>query len=317
MKYLALGLTMVDEIRKEGEEKNTVFMGGNPIYSYGGLRIWTESCAMVTKAGEDFYKLYNPWFSDNKITEEGIEILKGERTPRCIISYDKGGDLTDTISFETGNWADADRYRPDDGSLIKSVNENTRGICVCGPAEGFEPLKFWDTAFSLRDKYDYKIMWEPNNIHTKPEDKLPTQELLKKVDMASFNLAEGLSIFGLNSEEELIEYLQSFNLELVLLRLGKRGMVAFNKNEKHYIEAFSIGTDVVDTTGCGNASTAAAMQSVCEGDDIALAGIKATVSAAFTYSQKGPIPLFTEELSERALNIAQKYYADYMGDRNG
>ncbi len=310
MEYLTAGLTMVDEVQYEDKKSNR-FMGGNPIYSYGGVRIWSDSCAMLTKVGEDFNNLYNPWFSDNNITEKGIEVLKGERTPCCTIKYDKNGDLTDTIAFITGDWSDADKYRPDDKSLVDSICDNTKGLCVCGPPVGFSPMNFWDTAFKLRDKYNFKIMWEPNNIHTKSSDKQATEELLKSVDMASFNLAEGLSIFGLCTEEELIAHLQTFNLELILLRLSKRGLVVFNKNERHYIEAFSIGGEVVDTTGCGNAATSAAMLSICEGDDLLLAGIKATISAAFTYSQIGPIPIFSDEIRKKACRIAKKQYAEY------
>ena len=90
-------------------------------------------------------------------------------------------------------------------------------------------------------------------------------------------------------------------------------MYTINRGRAWFIPALAVpaGCSVVDTTGCGNAATAAAMVAWCEGDDPVMAGIKATISANYTLRQGGPYPLFTNEISREALVWAQDIYDHY------
>ena len=64
-------------------------------------------------------------------------------------------------------------------------------------------------------------------------------------------------------------------------------------------ESIDVG-ELVDTTGCGNASTAAALYAYCEDFEPQRITIAANLSAAYNLLQHGPYPLFTREIRKEA-----------------
>ncbi len=309
MKYIVLGLNQLDGILYSGKSEMEMNIGGIPMYGWSGMRPWTDSICFHARVGEDFYEKYNPWFDDNNIDRSGIKIVS-EETPYCVIKYDESMNFSDGYFF-TRSWKDAEFWRPHGEDVAQLAREDTKGIYICSPAPPFAPNGIWEELFSLREKKGIKIMWEPNSSHTKFEDHDATIELCKKIDMASFNLAEGKEIFGVDTEEELLKTLKGLDMDITLLRMGSRGMHVISKGESWLVPAtITPDIDIVDVTGCGNTSTAGVLVARCEGDDPVMSAIKGSISAMYNLMQKGPYPKFTEKEESEALAFANKLYSE-------
>lgn len=307
MKYVATGLNMLDVLEMPDGSRTKPQMGGIPMYGYCGMRPWSESILFSARVGKDFFSLYNPWFENNNIDPSGLNIVS-EVTPYSILKYLDDGNY-DIGRFFEGSWDDSDFWRPKAEDFIGKL-DNTKGFYLTG---GPPPEDIWNGLFDYRKKHGFKIMWEPNGRHTFSEDRDATIELCKRIDMASFNIVEGIRIFGINSEKSLIEFLKNLGPELVLLRAGERGLYSISEGEAWFIPSTPLedGVEVVDVTGCGNAATAAACLAWAEGNNPVMTGIMANISAYYNFQQVGPRPLFDDGLMQHAESLAKKLYSGY------
>ena len=162
-------------------------------------------------------------------------------------------------------------------------------------------------------------MWEPNGSHTYAADRDAIIELCRTVEMASFNVPEGERIFGIGSEDELIGFLKELGPELVLLRCGARGLYTIHDGEVWFIPSVAVpeGSAVVDTTGCGNTSTAGACVAWCEGKGPVMTGIMANISSSYNLRQKGPYPHIGETEMREAADLAQRLFSEKKFSRYG
>ena len=183
-KYIVTGLNMLDALELTDGTKIPPHMGGIPMYGFCGMRLWTDSIQYVARVGKDFFDLFDPWFSNNHIDPAGLHFVS-DKTPYNVMIFDETQNIADSGYFFTGNWADSDFYRPHPEDLLPFMSEETKGLYL---TSGPEPEKVWDHMFERRDKFGFKIMWEPNNQHTYANDGTPIQSLLDQIEMASFNV---------------------------------------------------------------------------------------------------------------------------------
>lgn len=307
-KYIVTGLNMLDALELTDGTKIPPHMGGIPMYGFCGMRLWTDSIQYVARVGKDFFDLFDPWFSNNHIDPAGLHFVS-DKTPYNVMIFDETQNTADSGYFFTGNWADSDFYRPHPEDLLPFMSEETKGLYL---TSGPKPEKVWDHMFERRDKFGFKIMWEPNNQHTYANDGTPIQSLLDQIEMASFNVPEGCRIFGKATERELLDFLRRQKPELILLRCGSRGLYTIHDGRAWFIPSAPLpeGMEVVDVTGCGNTSTAGACCAWCEGNDPIMTGIMANISANYNLRQIGPYPNFTDDVVREAHAFAQKLYAD-------
>ena len=308
MRYLATGLNMLDQIITPAGQALPPKLGGVPLYGYCGMRVFTDDVLYLARVGNDFFDIYDPWFSQNGVPRQGLRFVS-DKTPYCAIQYRADETVQDTWFF-TRDWADSDFWRPQPEDYRRHIGPDTRGVCLCGPPQ---PSPSWAELFSLREKYHFQIMWEPNGSHTFAADRAATVELCQKVDMASFNLVEGCRIFGLAGEAELLDFLKRLGPELVLLRVGSRGMYTIAGGRAYLLPSAPLppGTAVVDTTGCGNASTAACCYAWCETNDPVMTGIMGNVASSYNLRQYGPWPQFGPALTAEATDMADQLYQKY------
>ena len=74
---------------------------------------------------------------------------------------------------------------------------------------------------------------------------------------------------------------------------------------------------MVDTTGCGNTSTAGACVAWCEGSGPIMTGIMANISSNYNLRQKGPYPYIGEAEMRDAADLAQKIFSEQKFSRYG
>ncbi|MGI5889160.1 MAG: PfkB family carbohydrate kinase, partial [Oscillospiraceae bacterium] len=263
-KFLATGLNMVDKLVWPDGRKMTC-MGGIPMYGFAGMRFWTGSSrdiAFGARVGKNFRDYYDPWFTDNGIDDSDL-ITVSDDTPYNTIYYEED-ESVGRCDFFTGDFKDAVLWRPHGEDFRRWIGPETVGMYVCSGAD--DPM--WPEVFSLKEKYGFKIMWEPNYINTFENSGEATKKLLGKIDMASFNVVEGSRLFGASSEEDLLKKLEAYDNDLILLRAGSKGMHVISGHRSHMIPSAKVpqGSSVVDVTGCGNTSTSGAFCARCQGD---------------------------------------------------
>lgn len=304
--YIVTGLNMLDALETADGKRIPPHMGGIPMYGFAGMRPWTNSIQYVARVGRNFFDLFDPWFTNNGIDPSGLKFVS-EETPYNVMKYDEELNSKYTGHFFTGDWKDSDFWRPQPEDVRPFVGEWTKGFYL---TSGPRPDAIWEGLFELRDKFNFKIMWEPNGSHTFEKDRQPTLELMSLLDMASFNVTEGYRIFGLSGEEELLDFLRRQKPELILLRCGARGLYTIHGAQAWFIPSAPLpqGERVVDVTGCGNTSTAAACCAWCERNDPLMTGIMANISANFNLRQIGPYPLFNDETMREAKKMAECLY---------
>ncbi len=307
MQYIVSGLSMMDVIRFPDGRLSTPQMGGIPLYGYCGMRPHTDNVCFLARVGKDFFDTFDPWFTNNRVDRSGL-LFVADKTPYDIITYRKDESVS-SWDFFTGNWDDAAFWRPHPEDLPGVIGEDTKGFYLCGAPF---PDPVWEKLLQLRDQFGFKIMWEPNGIHSHRADRENILALLPHVEMASFNCVEAMEIFGLDSEEQVLQFLCRQPCELILLRVGARGMYTISGGKICFVPSAPLpeGAQVVDVTGCGNSSTAGACVAWCEGNDLAMTGIMANISSNYNLRQKGPWPLFDKALTEQAKQWAQSLYRE-------
>lgn len=307
MDYIATGLSLMDVLEYPDGTRTKPQMGGVPMYGFCGMRVWTDSILFSARVGEDFFDFYDPWFTTNHIASSGLTFVS-QQTPHTVMIYTESENSVPG-PFVTGNWDDADLWRPKPQDFDGKLNGVKGFYLTSGPP----PEEIWDGLLTLRDQYHFKIMWEPNGSHIKAEDREAITSLCGNIEMASFSVPEGKCIFNTRDEEELIDILKQLGPELILLRAGSRGLYSIHNQKAWFIPTPPLGENVrvVDVTGCGNASTAGACYAWCEGNDPIMTGIMANISAYYNFRQKGPWPLFNDRTTLEARKFAKQLREDY------
>ncbi|HEX2281787.1 MAG TPA: PfkB family carbohydrate kinase [Thermomicrobiales bacterium] len=136
------------------------------------------------------------------------------------------------------------------------------------------------------------LVWEPTPLQfTGTSDEFIA--VLSRVDLVSPDLEEARQMTGQSSAEGMAETFLGWGVPLVALRMGARGsLVATAEGAVHAIPA--VPTNVVDTTGAGDAYCGGFLVALGRGLDAAEAGARAAVSASFAIEQFG-VPAFDEQ----------------------
>ena len=137
-------------------------------------------------------------------------------------------------------------------------------------------------------------------------------EYLQKCDIYSLNRFEAFVIFGVDTDEEVIERIKALG-KPCYYRIGTEGAYMITASDTVKIPMISVvpRDEEIDPTGCGNSSTAAAMWAFCEGYDPLMIGLIAGVAAAYNVRQYGPWPDMSEEVRAEALAFADRLAKQY------
>ena len=100
------------------------------------------------------------------------------------------------------------------------------------------------------------------------------------------NYAEGQSISQLETDKQIVEFLLSLGVSTVALTKGEEGSIISTRASTNVFKADPV--DVVDSTGAGDAYTAAIVYAMLKGWKLERAGRFATRVAQTSVRQKGP-----------------------------
>lgn len=300
MKYLIVGPTIVNDILYENGSVSKRNIGGS-IFCLEGVKIWTDDCLYISNVGADFSDYYGKWMEDNHCLSTGLQYIL-PHTQYTLLTYGEEG-----LHSEKSIYGSEEEKRVEELDIISArqvaeyCNEDTKGIYI----EASETNEFWNGLSEIRNKSMAKIIWEiPTSAAMIKERKSKVLEIIKKVDLYSINLPEGMSLFEKNTEEEVIEEIIAIEIPC-FFRVGKRGSYMIIDGKAHFAKSLLVG-EIVDSTGCGNCSTAAAMYAFCEGYEEQQIAVMANIAAAYNLLQRGPYRVIGEDTRKQAWKLVEE-----------
>jgi len=299
VKYLIVGPSIINDIEfNDGFVKKSII--GGSIYCMAGIKLWCDECLYISNVGKDFSIYYGEWMKKNNCSCSGLrEILP--HTQYTLLKYGKDGIHTEESIYgakeeEIVNILD----KHDIAHIDNFCNNDTKGIYI----EANEKDEIWEHLDILKTKRNITVMWElPTSVATQPERREKTIETIKKAGMFSVNMPEARTLFNSDKTDQIIESVIKLGIPCYL-RFGKKGSYMICNNNAYFSESLNFG-EVIDTTGCGNCSTAAALYGYCEGfkpEKIALIG---NITAGYNLLQYGPYPDIISKRNE-ALMLLEK-----------
>jgi hypothetical protein len=285
------------------------FLGGT-IYTVNGIKPYCDDVLFITTAGPDFDEHFGAYYRRNKLSTEGVKLVL-PKTQYNILDYDA-----------EGRWWEYSKYGKEFEQVwgpraliqaeyvIEFADDQTRGIYFESGVR--EPV--WKSLDDIRRAApNAHIQWEiPTYDIDSPNRKNEVRELIEQCDLYSINLPESMTFFGTDTEEESIQAILALG-KPCFFRVGEKGAYMIQDGKAWF--APSIGVDEsVDATGCGNASTGAALYGFCEGLHPLKTTILANLAASLNALQFGPYPLFTDELRAELFEKAEADFAKLIED---
>jgi sugar/nucleoside kinase (ribokinase family) len=298
--YFVLTQVIIDDIYIGGELKQKNVLGGGA-YTAAGMRIWSRRVGMCSGAGEDWEELIAPWFRRN-----GIDLkvtVKHKRSARQYTRYFPDGEREEILVEGTGSLP----LMQPQVSEIPPEYRHAKGIYIYKDCD----RDFWKSIEGFLKDNPMSSVWELSGYAAFRENESRIAELLPLTDIVSLNRTEGRGITGLEDPVEIVKRLLDRGASVVLLRMGKDGSLAADRQEIWHIPA-AVGGPVLDVTGGGNASTGGFLAGWgASGGSLVHAGLCASVSASFIIEQYG----LPGKIDERMMNLAEKRLKTLKPDR--
>lgn len=300
MKYLVIGPTIINDISYNDGSKKFKVLGGS-VFSLAGIKLWEDSTLYISNVGSDFSNYYGKWMNDNNLSFDGLNYILPHTWYTKLNYQDKG--LHDESSIYGSE--DEELLEKLDvitiDQILKHCNIETKGIYI----EINEKSNIWDNISKIREFNKIKIMWEiPTSATLDPKRKSKVLDCIKKCDIYSINLPEAFSLFDSENEDAIIKKIIDLKTPC-FLRVGKKGSYMINKGY-NFCKSIDIGQKV-DTTGCGNTSTSAALWAFSQGYNNYEIALIANISAAFNLLDFGPIKDLSNYTQNKALDLFNRY----------
>lgn len=305
--YLACGNIMSDIVEQNGVESE-MHIGGPAMFALSGMRLWTRSCKLVAQAGADYKDTYGRWMDDNGLTHESI-LVELEKTTCHKLIYNREDGGFNYVALADNQYMGYLKTHP--GHIDAAASSGVRAIYMANNTDRI----VWKKLNEVKKKYGFKIMWEIEYGYD--YQNADTREALQRItetagyaDMFSINHNEASHLFGIPREDDvaIIRELQKLPVELTLYRVGERGAFAVTPTEAYFCGCVNPLGRSVDPTGCGNCSTGAAAYAHAAGYDPAMVVVMANIAAGYNAAQYGPYPVYTEEVMQQAVKMAQELY---------
>ena len=309
MEYVIGGNVMLDTVRfADGTSHMRESIGGPATFAYSGVRLWTDSVMQVSKVGEDFHTLFDPWVAKNNVEMKGYNVVCEECNHSHLVYFEDGTYGADQHGYDErrSDWIQDFGYMKTSPEDIERFTKDggVKGVYV---AQNCDHI-FWDKLGAIKARDGFKIMWEIEapSSYLKYLDKVIYA--CQYVDIFSINIQEAQNLFGVEGEEACIRELQKLPVDITLFRVGAKGLYSVTPDNAIYLPPAP--GPVVDPTGCGNTSTGSALYAYAEGKDPLMVGIMANIASSMNIRQYGIIPDMVgvrEECYKMAEELYQKY----------
>lgn len=157
---------------------------------------------------------------------------------------------------------------------------------------GKKSIKALKKAVNIARKNKLKIVANPS-ISMIKNKKSEINQLIGKSDIIIMNEEEASQITRSKKINEMLLGLNKMGPSIVVITLGKRGVVAFDGKKKYRQKAYRV--KVIDTTGAGDCFTAGFLHSLMKNNDIKYALKFGVATAALNLKTYGAVKNFPSE----------------------
>jgi len=258
-----------------------IYAGGTANVA-AGISTLGGTSAFIGKVGADCF---------GTLFTEGLE--EAEVLSRVSVSETRKTGLAIAIS----STSDQDRFfivdrganlelSPDDVDYDLAHNSHIvyfTGFSLQDPNVSKVVLSFIEEA----SRQDTTIVFNPGAHNVITSSRMAVIDAVRRfADVVILNCAEGQSISQLETDKQIVEFLLSLGVSTVALTKGEEGSIISTRASTNVFKADPV--DVVDSTGAGDAYTAAIVYAMLKGWKLERAGRFATRVAQTTVGQKGP-----------------------------
>lgn len=299
MDYVVNGALMVNELSfYDGQIKKNI-IGGGAVFATEGVKLWNDKVLLLAGCGKDYRLYFSEWLDKNNLSDIGF-LCKWDKTNSFYLKYHSDGSYEEgLLNQQETHWDEID-FMLVSPSEMESFCQDIKGMYIT-----MDIIKeYWEKVYLLKQKYNFKIMWELATASAVFENYLDFVSIIKMVDIYSLNLNEARKLFGLQKEEEIIRHIIRLGVP-AYFRVGIKGAYMVMDGKAVFTAAY-IGENEKDPTGCGNSSTAAAMVGFVEGYSLKETAAMAAVTAAYNAKQFGPYPCFDGNVREQAWRIVKQ-----------
>ncbi len=293
-----IGHLTIDQIKRKGTISFS--MGGPP--AYGGItaaRIGAKVSA-VSKVGVDYRDEYLL-----KLIRAGIDIsdvhlcpspcrttnyyLSYEEDERELILKSKCEDIYPKDISKKNLAVENMIFSPVAGEIpletLRYCVENSDAM-ICLDPQGY--LREFDENGKVRHK-----RWENASLY------------LESVDILKLSERESIAMTGTRDLTEALRKLSNFGPKMVIISLGERGSIIFDKKDNKIYDIPAIRPRIeIDFTGCGDAFFAAFLIEYQKTKDVYRSGIFGSSAASFVAEGPGLSVFGTrEEIEERIKSL--------------
>lgn len=292
---VTFGVIIDDIVFPDGTTRMGV-LGGGGVQTAFGMRLWSPSVGLVAGVGQDYAPAVKEWVQNAGVDDAGLRISETP-TPRAwqLIEYDER---------RTQIWrVPTDVVREQLQRSLDFLPESYRR--ARGYHFGIHPDEP-DLAF-LEALHDLGAVVSVESF--KAADRVPEpaalNALLAKTDIFSANHLEAYSLIEETHPTEQIKRLLDSGATVVTIRLGAKGSIVADKKSGMGARIPAVDVKAIDPVGAGNAYCGGFLAGWVEHQDMAMAGVYASVAASFLVEQVG-IPAINEDVKTKANERARE-----------
>lgn len=303
--YLAMGQIACDRILKENGEVTAARPGGAGFFGYTGVKLYTDSSALVTTTGENYIDHFGDWMQRNGASTEHIAVEADLCTCTTMQYRPDGsyGPAGPQSGWEHTKAVEMRGFMIPRASQLDRAADGAKGAYVYTT----DDMAQWKQIAATMERTGLQVMWEINHF---PRNLERIKRVLQFPIMWSLNGFEAEQIFGIPRENtsDMLWAISKITKIACYYRVGTDGAYMVTPKGVWHCPMIDPVGPSVDPTGCGNCSTGAAMYGLVAGHSLQQVLVMAAVAAGFNAAQAGPMPLIDNKLRAMAL----KAVADNM-----
>ena len=297
--YVAYSGLIIDDIVLPDGRTYFNTLGGSGTHGLVGMRVWSDRLGYFAAVGSDFDRSHRELLERLGIDLRGLIERDGYPTARAWQLFEPEERRVEVFRTDIEDFYRHEaRLEEMPSDYLEARGYHLHFGTLAQTAELVEKLRAVNPTA--------RLVWEPTPLQfTGTGDEF--HAVLSQVDLVSPDLDEARQMTGQSTTEGMVETLLGWGVPAVALRMGARGsLVTTAEGETYAVPA--VPTDVVDTTGAGDAYCGGFLVALGNGVDVAEAGARAAVSASFAIEQFG-VPLLdkqTRVAAERRLAWARE-----------
>ena len=264
--------------------------GGNAVYAALGMAVWVVRSSVVSR--------YGPDYPIDAVGLDRVDMSYSKIVPQTLRSwglYEEDGTRQFTFRRATNDWA---AFSPDVADLGPGPYrychvaplpwQNQIGLVAALRARGADLI-----SLDIDDRRIADTAWPA------------ISRLLAQLDFFLPSRQDVEAMLPGLSDSDALRYMRETNPEtaVIAIKRGGEGVILHAAGSADYVSMPAIASQVVDTTGAGDAFCGGFLVGYVESGDVIEAAMRGSASASFAVAGLGPSALLTarrEEAEARA-----------------